>query len=61
MTQQDPFKQVQAWTTQYVVVSGKLCRLTDNSTSKTLFQCDTGSVSEVLEAGYPFLRCGRVA
>jgi hypothetical protein len=61
MNQQDPFKQVQAWTTKLLVVSGKLCRLTDNSTSKTLCQCDTGSVSEVLETGYPFLRCGRVA
>jgi hypothetical protein len=48
MTQQDPFKPVQAWINQYVVVSGKPCRLTDNSTFKTLFQCDTGSVSEVL-------------
>jgi hypothetical protein len=61
MTQQDPFKQVQSWTNKYLVVSGKPCRLTDNSTSKTLFQCDTGSASEVLDAGYSFLRCGRIA
>jgi hypothetical protein len=60
MTQQDPFKPVQAWTNTYLVVSGKPCRLIDNSTSKTLFQCDTDSVSEVLETRYPFLRFGRI-
>jgi hypothetical protein len=61
MTQQDPFKQVQPWTNKYLVVPGKPCRLIDNSTSQTLFQCDTGSAPEVLEAGYSFLRCGRRA
>jgi hypothetical protein len=61
MTQQDPFKPVQAWTNTSLVVSGKPCRLIDNSTAKTLFQCDAGSVSEVLETGYPFLRCRRRA
>jgi hypothetical protein len=61
MNQQDPFKPVQSWTTQYVVVPGKPCRLTDNSTAKTLCQCDTGSVSEVLDAYYPLLRYRRDA
>jgi hypothetical protein len=61
MTQKDPFKQVQSWTTQHLVVSGKPCRLTGNYPSKIIFQCDTGPVSEVLEACYPFLRCRRDA
>jgi hypothetical protein len=61
MTQQDPFKPVQAWTNTSLVVSGKPCRLIDNSIFQTLFQCDTGSVSEVLEACYPFLRYRRDA
>jgi hypothetical protein len=61
MNQQDPFKPVQSWTIQHLVVPGKPCRLTDNSTSKTLFQCDTGSAPKVRDAGYPVLCSGRIA
>jgi hypothetical protein len=61
MTQQDLFKQVQAWTNKYLVTPGKPCRLAGNYPSQALCQCDTGSAPEVLEAGYPFLRFGRRA
>jgi hypothetical protein len=61
MTKKDLFKRVQSWTNKYSVVFDNQCRLTDNSNSKTIFQCDTGSVSEILEACYPVLRCGRIA
>ena len=61
MTQQDPFKIVQYWANYHLVVSGNHCRSIDNCTQKNLFQFDTGSVSDVVEKCYQFLRYGRVA